>query len=52
MRCAMVLEGRVALVTGVSRHRGIGIAISRRLGQLGAQLFLHGFTPFDRSQPY
>ena len=48
----MVLEGRVALITGVSRQRGIGIAIARHLGQLGAQLFLHGFTPFDRSQPY
>ena len=48
----MLLEGRVALITGVSRRRGIGIAIARHLGQLGAQLFLHGFTPFDRSQPY
>ena len=48
----MVLEGRVALVTGVSRQRGIGIAIARHLGQLGAQLFLHGFTPYDRSQPW
>ncbi len=48
----MVLDGRVALVTGVSRQRGIGIAIAGRLGQLGAQLFLHGFTPFDRAQSY
>ncbi|MCH7736899.1 MAG: SDR family oxidoreductase [Chloroflexi bacterium] len=51
-RCAMVLEGRVALITGVSRQRGIGMAIARHLGQLGARLFLHGFTPFDRAQPY
>ena len=48
----MVLQGRVALITGVSRQRGIGLAIAQRLGQLGAKLFLHGFTPFDRSQPY
>ena len=48
----MVLEGRVALITGVSRQRGIGFAIARRLGQLGARLFLHGFTPFDLAQTY
>ena len=48
----MDLEGRVALITGVSRQRGIGIAIARHLGQLGAQLFLHGFTAYDRSQPW
>ena len=48
----MTLDGRVALVTGVSRKRGIGIAVARHLGQLGAQLFLHAFTPFDRCQPY
>ena len=45
------LSGRVALVTGVSRQRGIGFAVARRLGQLGARLFLHGFTPYDRSLP-
>ena len=48
----MDLDGRVALVTGVSRQRGIGIAIARQLGQLGAKLFLHGFTPYDRAQPW
>ncbi len=52
MRCALDLDGRVALVTGVSRQRGIGIAIARQLGQLGAKLFLHGFTPCDRAQPW
>jgi len=30
------LNGRVALVTGVSRRAGIGHAISRRLAALGA----------------
>lgn len=46
------LSGRVALVTGVSRSRGIGFAVAHRLGQLGASLFLHGFTPYDHAQPW
>lgn len=34
------LSGRVALVTGVSRRRGIGFAIAARLADMGASLFL------------
>ena len=46
------LRGRVALVTGVSRRAGIGYAIARRLGGLGASLFLHHYAPHDRDQPW
>lgn len=46
------LDGRVALVTGVSRRVGIGFAVARRLGGLGADLFLHGWTPHDVEQPW
>ena len=46
------LAGRVALVTGVSRHAGIGHAVARRLGALGASLFLHHYTAHDRRQPW
>ncbi|TDQ05629.1 SDR family oxidoreductase [Labedaea rhizosphaerae] len=46
------LTGRVAVVTGVSRRAGIGQAIARRLGELGASLFLHGYPPHDREQPW
>jgi len=35
-----VLEGKVALVTGASR--GIGLAIARRLGQMGARVSICG----------
>jgi 3-oxoacyl-[acyl-carrier protein] reductase len=49
---AMPLRGRVALVTGVSRRAGIGYAIARRLAALGAGLFMHHYTPHDRSQPW
>ncbi len=46
------LSGRVALVTGVSRRIGIGFAIARRLTDLGADLFLHSWAPFDAAQPW
>jgi 3-oxoacyl-[acyl-carrier protein] reductase len=51
-RDPLPLRGRVALVTGVSRRAGIGYAIARRLGALGASLFLHHYTPHDRDQPW
>jgi 3-oxoacyl-[acyl-carrier protein] reductase len=47
-----VLNGRVALVTGVSRRSGIGFATADRLASLGADLFLHSFASFDALQPW
>ena len=46
----MELEGRNALVTGVSRRAGIGHAIARRLLDAGASVFIHGWTPHDAAQ--
>jgi 3-oxoacyl-[acyl-carrier protein] reductase len=46
------LAGRGALVTGVSRRVGIGYAIARRLRELGADVFIQGFSPHDASQPW
>jgi 3-oxoacyl-[acyl-carrier protein] reductase len=46
------LAGRVALVTGVSRRVGIGIAVARRLAGLGADLFVTSWTAHDREQPW
>ena len=46
------LYGRVAVVTGVSRRAGIGYAVARRLAALGASLFLQGYAPHDRDQPW
>ncbi len=46
------LQGRIALITGVSRRRGIGFAVADRLARLGADLFCHAFTPFDAEQPW
>jgi 3-oxoacyl-[acyl-carrier protein] reductase len=51
-RDPLPLRGRTAVVTGVSRRNGIGYAIARRLAALGAQLFLHHYSPHDREQPW
>ncbi len=51
-RDLLPLQGRVALVTGVSRRIGIGYAIARQLAALGASLFLHHYAPHDRDQPW
>lgn len=46
------LAGRTALVTGVSRRKGIGYAIARELADLGANVFTHHFAPHDADQPW
>jgi 3-oxoacyl-[acyl-carrier protein] reductase len=46
------LAGRVAIVTGVSRRVGIGLAVARRLAALGAGLFVTSWTAHDREQPW
>jgi 3-oxoacyl-[acyl-carrier protein] reductase len=46
------LEGRVALITGVGRRQAIGFAIARRLAAMGADLFVHAFTPYNRAAPW
>jgi 3-oxoacyl-[acyl-carrier protein] reductase len=45
------LRGRVALVTGASRRRGIGTAICHALAGRGADVFFTHWVPFDRTQP-
>jgi 3-oxoacyl-[acyl-carrier protein] reductase len=46
------LDGRQALVTGVSRRAGIGFAIARRLLDAGASVFIHGWSRHDAEQPW
>ena len=41
------LAGRVALVTGASRRKGIGFAVARALALRGADVFLHGSAEAD-----
>jgi 3-oxoacyl-[acyl-carrier protein] reductase len=46
------LWGRVALVTGASRRRGIGTAVCRALAARGSDVFFTHWVPFDRTQPF
>ncbi|WP_194410239.1 SDR family oxidoreductase [Microbacterium cremeum] len=46
------LRGRTALVTGVSRRRGIGFAVARQFARLGADVFIHHYSPHDDDQPW
>ncbi|HEY8406532.1 MAG TPA: SDR family oxidoreductase [Gaiellaceae bacterium] len=43
---------RNALVTGVSRRRGIGFAIAARLRGAGARVFTQGWSPHDEAFPW
>ena len=45
------LRGHVALVTGASRRRGIGMAICHALAGKGADIFFTHWVPFDQTQP-
>ncbi len=45
-------DGRVAVVTGVSRRGGIGFAIARRLVECGASVVCHSWAPHDAEQPW
>ena len=46
------LRGRVALVTGVGRRRGIGSGICRSLAYRGADIFFTYWKAYDRHAPW
>lgn len=46
------LSGRVAVVTGVGRGRGIGSAVCRALAARGADVFLSYWKAYDREMPW
>jgi 3-oxoacyl-[acyl-carrier protein] reductase len=46
------LQGRVVIVTGVSRRVAIGAAITRRLIADGASVYAHAWSPHDAEQPW
>jgi 3-oxoacyl-[acyl-carrier protein] reductase len=46
------LRGRVALVTGVGRRRGIGSAVCRALASRGADVVFSYWKAYDREMPW
>ena len=52
MSKSLPLQGRVALVTGVSRRVGIGFGLVRRLLEDGARVFASGWEPHDSEMPW
>lgn len=46
------LHGRAALVTGVSRRKGIGFGIARHLAELGADIVIQHHAAYDAEQPW
>lgn len=52
LRGSLPLSGQTALVTGVSRRRGIGFAVARAFARLGASVFIHHYSPHDQDQPW
>lgn len=46
------LNGQTALVTGVSRRKGIGFATAARFLELGASVFIQHYSPHDLEQPW
>ncbi|HEU5030638.1 MAG TPA: SDR family oxidoreductase [Spirillospora sp.] len=46
------LAGRVAVVTGVGRRAGIGVAVARELLDAGASVLVQSWTPHDEQQPW
>jgi 3-oxoacyl-[acyl-carrier protein] reductase len=46
------LRGRVALVTGVGRKRGIGSAVCRALASRGADVVFSYWKDYDREMPW
>ena len=46
------LRGRVALVTGVGRRRGIGSAVCRALAARGADVVFSHWKAYDREMPW
>jgi 3-oxoacyl-[acyl-carrier protein] reductase len=48
----MAIDGRVALVTGVSRRIGIAFSVAERLRALGADVYATGWSRHDAEMPW
>ena len=48
----LILKGKTAIITGVSRRKGIGSAIAKAFAGQGADLFLVSWPNYDRAMPW
>ena len=48
----LALVGKTALITGVSRRRGIGFAVATALARLGASVFVQHYRWHDERMPW
>ncbi|WP_214480689.1 SDR family oxidoreductase [Bacillus sp. SM2101] len=46
------LKGKIAIITGASRLKGIGAAICRELAETGCHIFFTYWTDYDKSMPW
>ena len=46
------LKGKIAIVTGVSRLKGIGAAICKELANSGYHIFFTYWTEYDKKMPW
>lgn len=52
METELSLKNKNILVTGVSRSKGIGTAIVRKLAKAGANIVCHGYSQYDEQLKY
>ena len=46
------LKGKIAIITGVSRLKGIGAAICKELAETGYHIFFTYWTEYDKKMPW
>lgn len=46
------LANKVALITGVTRRKGIGAAVALELARAGANIFATHYRPYDQTMPW
>lgn len=46
------LKGQKILITGVSRSKGIGATLAKRMSEAGAKVAAHGFSDYDAQMQY
>jgi 3-oxoacyl-[acyl-carrier protein] reductase len=46
------LKGKIAIITGVSRLKGIGAAICKELAETGYHIFFTYWTKYDKKMPW